>query len=97
MMPVVLGSAAYSPGAAGSSAPVCSLTAGVVESRGAAKVKVPETKFPILMEQCGNTVSSTVPLALKQMKDDGLLAHGSRLMLLGFGVGYSWAGCIVNY
>jgi 3-oxoacyl-[acyl-carrier-protein] synthase-3 len=49
------------------------------------------------MEQCGNTVSSTVPLALKQMKDDCLLQHGSRLMLLGFGVGYSWAGCIVTY
>ncbi|GGC36883.1 3-oxoacyl-ACP synthase [Paraburkholderia caffeinilytica] len=61
------------------------------------KMKVPEAKFPILMAQCGNTVSSTVPLALKQMKDDGLLMHGSRLMLLGFGVGYSWAGCIVNY
>ncbi|MFM0058073.1 ketoacyl-ACP synthase III [Paraburkholderia phytofirmans] len=61
------------------------------------KMKVPEAKFPILMEQCGNTVSSTVPLALKQMKDDGLLTHGSRLMLLGFGVGYSWAGCMVTY
>jgi 3-oxoacyl-[acyl-carrier-protein] synthase-3 len=61
------------------------------------KMKVPEAKFPILMEQCGNTVSSTVPLALKQMKDDCLLQHGSRLMLLGFGVGYSWAGCIVTY
>ncbi|WP_027799245.1 ketoacyl-ACP synthase III [Paraburkholderia dilworthii] len=61
------------------------------------KMKVPETKFPIVMEQCGNTVSSTVPLALKQMKDDDMLRHGSRLMLLGFGVGYSWAGCLVNY
>jgi len=61
------------------------------------KMKVPEAKFPILMENCGNTVSSTVPLALKQMKDDGRLTHGSRLMLLGFGVGYSWAGCLLNY
>ena len=61
------------------------------------KMKIPESRFPIVMEQCGNTVSSTVPLALKQMKDDGMLRHGSRLMLLGFGVGYSWAGCLVNY
>jgi 3-oxoacyl-[acyl-carrier-protein] synthase III len=61
------------------------------------KLKVPETKFPITMELCGNTVSSTVPLALKQMKDEGVLQRGHRLMLLGFGVGYSWAGCLVNY
>jgi len=61
------------------------------------KMKVPEAKFPILMEHCGNTVSSTIPLALKRMKDDGLLTHGSRLVLLGFGVGYSWAGCLLNY
>ncbi|WP_323119389.1 ketoacyl-ACP synthase III [Burkholderia alba] len=61
------------------------------------KMKIPETKFPILMEHCGNTVSSTIPLALERMRDDGALVRGSRVMLLGFGVGYSWAGCLLNY
>jgi 3-oxoacyl-[acyl-carrier-protein] synthase III len=61
------------------------------------KMKVPEHKFPILMEHCGNTVSSTIPLALEQMRDAGALSRGQRLMLLGFGVGYSWAGCLLDY
>ncbi|WDD95951.1 ketoacyl-ACP synthase III [Burkholderia sp. FERM BP-3421] len=61
------------------------------------KMKIPEHKFPILMEHCGNTVSSTIPLALEQMRDAGTLSRGQRLMLLGFGVGYSWAGCLLDY
>ncbi|WP_257765310.1 ketoacyl-ACP synthase III [Burkholderia glumae] len=60
------------------------------------KMKVPEDRFPILMEYTGNTVSSTLPLALEQLRGEGRLARGTRAMLLGFGVGYSWAGCLLN-
>ncbi|MBN3728445.1 ketoacyl-ACP synthase III [Burkholderia sp. Ac-20379] len=60
------------------------------------KMKIPEDRFPILVEHTGNTVSSTLPLALEQLRADGRLARGTRAMLLGFGVGYSWAGCLLN-
>lgn len=61
------------------------------------KMKIPGERFPIVMEHCGNTVSSTIPLALMQLQKDGRLTRGNRLMLLGFGVGYSWAGCLLTY
>lgn len=61
------------------------------------KMKISEEKLPILIENCGNTVSSTIPIALAQLKLNGRLQSGHRLMLVGFGVGYSWAACLLNF
>ena len=61
------------------------------------KLKVPEEKLPITMDDCGNTVSSTIPIALFKLIRQGRLIHGQRLMLVGFGVGYSWAACLLNF
>jgi 3-oxoacyl-[acyl-carrier-protein] synthase-3 len=55
------------------------------------KLTIPEEKFYYFIEGCGNTVSSTVPIALKEAKLEGKL-HGN-VILAGFGVGYSWAAC----
>jgi 3-oxoacyl-[acyl-carrier-protein] synthase-3 len=61
------------------------------------KLKVPEDKLPILVNDCGNTVSSTIPIALSKLRQEGKLTQGKQLMLIGFGVGYSWAGCLLNF
>lgn len=61
------------------------------------KLKVPEEKVPVHVEHCGNTVSSTIPFALIELRERGRLAVGSRAMLVGFGVGYSWAACLINF
>jgi 3-oxoacyl-[acyl-carrier-protein] synthase-3 len=61
------------------------------------KMKVPEEKLPITMESCGNTVSSTIPIAIFKLIQQGRLQPGQQLMLIGFGVGYSWAACLLNF
>lgn len=61
------------------------------------KLKVSESKLPIYVENCGNTVSSTIPLALIQMRERGQFMPGVKMMLVGFGVGYSWAGCLLKF
>ena len=61
------------------------------------KLKLDEDKLPITMERYGNTVSSTIPIAMHTLKSQGKLWNGKRLMLVGFGVGYSWAACLLNY
>ncbi len=61
------------------------------------KMKVPTEKLPILMSNCGNTVSSTIPIALHKLREQGQLQSGQQLMLVGFGVGYSWAACLLNF
>lgn len=60
------------------------------------KIKIPEDKFWINMAECGNTVSASIPIALKMAKDTGKIEQGDKVMLVGFGVGYSWGACIVE-
>jgi len=61
------------------------------------KMNVPKDKLPIMVEDCGNTVSSTIPIALFKLRQEGRLKGGHRLMLIGFGVGYSWAACLMDF
>lgn len=61
-----------------------------------AKMKIPAEKFWIDMEQCGNTVSSTIPIALEGAIQQGRVKRGDRVALVGFGVGYSWGATVVR-
>jgi 3-oxoacyl-[acyl-carrier-protein] synthase-3 len=45
----------------------------------------------------GNTVSSTIPIALKTAANEGVLCDGQIVMLVGFGVGYSWAATLLRW
>ncbi len=60
------------------------------------KMGIPEDKFYYYMEDCGNTVSSTIPIALHHSLKETNLKQGDKIMLLGFGVGYSWGGCLLT-
>ena len=61
-----------------------------------AKMKIPADKFCIDLEMSGNTVSSTIPIALESAKRRGQVKEGDRVALIGYGVGYSWAATIVR-
>ncbi len=60
------------------------------------KMGIPEEKFYYFMEDCGNTVSSTIPIALHHALIEKKLNQGDKILLLGFGVGYSWGGCLLT-
>ena len=57
-------------------------------------LEVDEAKVPILLQDIGNTVSSTLPILIQQMRDRGDLTPEMQNLLIGFGVGWSWAGCV---
>jgi 3-oxoacyl-[acyl-carrier-protein] synthase-3 len=58
------------------------------------RMQAPAERLPIRLEDYGNTVSSTLPILIEEMRREGRVARGTRSMLVGFGVGYSWAGCV---
>ena len=58
------------------------------------KIKIPQEKFFVNMENIGNTVSNSIPIALYDAKKQDLLHEP--VLICGFGVGYSWGGCILN-
>jgi 3-oxoacyl-[acyl-carrier-protein] synthase-3 len=61
------------------------------------KNQIPEDKFYYYLDKVGNTVSSTIPIALNEAMKDGTVKNGNLVMLAGFGVGYSWAGTVLKY
>jgi 3-oxoacyl-[acyl-carrier-protein] synthase-3 len=61
------------------------------------KMKIPSEKQLFHLENCGNTVSSTIPIALYHAIAGGRVKRGDTLVLAGFGVGFSWAGCNIRY
>jgi len=61
------------------------------------RMGLPEDRFFIGMHDCGNTVSSTIPIALNQALEAGRLKSGDRVALVGFGVGLSWAATMLRW
>lgn len=61
------------------------------------KLNIPEDKFPKFIETTGNTVSSTIPLLINDLNQKNIFKKGDKLLLIGFGVGYSWGTTIIEY
>ena len=61
------------------------------------KLKIPAEKLVWFLENVGNTVSSTIPLALEHAAAQGQFRPGQRLFLAGFGVGYSWGAALLQW
>jgi 3-oxoacyl-[acyl-carrier-protein] synthase-3 len=60
------------------------------------KIGVPKEKFIVNLRNTGNTVSSTIPIAIKNGLEIGSIQNDQRIMLVGFGVGYSWGATIIT-
>jgi 3-oxoacyl-[acyl-carrier-protein] synthase III len=60
------------------------------------KLKIPTDKFYQNIENSGNTVSATIPIALKECFNNGILKKGDKVLLAGFGVGYSWGATVIE-
>ena len=58
---------------------------------------LPKDKFYVNLENTGNTVSSTVMIALKDCLNKGIIRSGMNVMITGFGVGLSWGGTILKF
>jgi 3-oxoacyl-[acyl-carrier-protein] synthase-3 len=58
------------------------------------KMNWTQEQMPLAMEEYGNTVSSTLPILAHDLRCSGRLVPGKRTLLIGFGVGLSWAGCV---
>jgi len=61
------------------------------------KIGIPDERFFVGMENIGNTVSASIPIALRQAEDSGRLKTAQLLALVGFGVGYSWGATLVRW
>lgn len=61
------------------------------------KLQIPEERFVHCIENFGNTVQNSIPLALQQAVSTGQLQPGMRVLLCGFGSGFSWGITLLQY
>ena len=54
-------------------------------------------KFIITLDHYGNTSSSSIPLALNEALEKGIIKRGQKLALIGFGAGLTYGGIIIEY
>jgi len=58
---------------------------------------LPKDKYYVNLEKTGNTVSSTILIALKDCLDQGVIQSGMNVLIAGFGVGLSWGGTLLKF
>ena len=58
------------------------------------RINIAEEKFYINLKKSGNTVSCTIPIALKDYSQK--IISSEKIMLVGFGVGLSWSGGLIT-
>ena len=60
------------------------------------KIGIPKERFYSNLLLTGNTVSATIPIAYLDALENGLIVKGNKVLLCGFGVGYSWGSVVVE-
>lgn len=60
------------------------------------KMNIPKEKFFVNMEYVGNTVAASIPLALYDAQKTGKIKKGDKVLIAGFGIGYSWGATILT-
>ena len=58
---------------------------------------IPQDRFHIDLEHCGNTVSSTILIGLKDSLERGKILPGMTVMTCGFGVGLSYGATLLEF
>ena len=58
---------------------------------------IPKEKFYLNMANTGNTVSNTIPLALSDLFKTQQIARGDKVLIAGFGVGYSYGATVLTF
>ena len=59
-------------------------------------MKLDKQKFYMNFADTGNTVSASIPIALKRAMDEDLVKPNQTILLCGFGVGLSWGSTVVR-
>lgn len=63
----------------------------------AKRLKEDNAKFPVNMEEYGNTSSASIPILLDEMNRAGKLSKGELIVLAGFGAGLSYGASLIRW
>ena len=58
---------------------------------------IPPEKYYKNIQEYGNTSAASIPLVLGDLREQGRIGSGSRLLIVGFGGGLTWGGAYVEF
>ena len=61
------------------------------------RLKIPMEKIPVNIDRYGNTSAASVPILLDEMKRDGRLKRGDKVVMAGFGAGLTWGAALLEW
>ncbi len=68
----------------------------IVESV-ARRLGEPIEKFPMNIQEYGNTSSASIPILLDEMNQKGMLKKGQKIVMAGFGAGLTWGASLYEW
>lgn len=68
----------------------------IVESA-SKRLKLPMERFYINLDRYGNTSAASIPIALDEMNEKGMLNKGDKIVLVGFGGGLTWGSVLLEW
>ena len=63
----------------------------------AKRLKEPMEKFPMDIQDHGNTSAASIPILLDELNRHGRLASGDKLIMAGFGGGLTWGALLMEW
>lgn len=63
----------------------------------AKRLEEPIEKFPMNLQEYGNTSSASIAILLDEMKRDGRLKNGQKIVIAGFGAGLTWGASVMEW
>lgn len=63
----------------------------------ARRIGAPISKFPMNLQNCGNTSAASIPILLDDANRKGLLQRGQTVVLSGFGAGLTWGTALFQW
>lgn len=61
------------------------------------KLRIPPERYYCNIENIGNTVSSTIPIALCEAIKEGRIQKGTKVLSVAQGLGYTWGGMVLFF
>ncbi|HZK79258.1 MAG TPA: 3-oxoacyl-[acyl-carrier-protein] synthase III C-terminal domain-containing protein, partial [Gemmatimonadaceae bacterium] len=58
---------------------------------------IPMDKVYVNVDRYGNTSSASIPIAIDEAIEKGVIHDGSTVLLVAFGAGFTWASMIIRF
>jgi 3-oxoacyl-[acyl-carrier-protein] synthase-3 len=61
------------------------------------KFNIPKEKVFMNLQHYANTSAASIPIALDEMMQEGLIKEGMKVISVGFGGGFTWSAALLTF